>query len=561
MALGSETIDVASAAQSVTVTNIGTAMLPITSITLAGTNPGQFTQTNTCGTSVAVAGTCTISVVFKPYSIGSKTAILRIDAGSAGTQTVALSGTGVVPAYTVLPSALAFGSETIDVASAAQSVTVTNTGTAVLPITSITLAGKNPGQFTQTNTCGTSVAVAGTCTISVVFKPTSIGSKTATLHVNAGGGAGTQTVTLTGATPVMGQALPLISVGLPIYASSAQYPVTNANGGNYNNQWRSVGVPATLTLDLSSIAAAERQSIWLIWYNDATYSYDHTLIGEVGYNNPGAYTLAVNEAPGGTLPPTTGWVQVASLSSNTLHSYSANINFAGYNWIQYTFTASDGSPENTDIDLNLDVYGTSNGVTDGWFFNGDSITANCMAHGDIEGQNENDPSEDIVIPALSFGQQVNAIVGSNTPEQENAGISGFTSGNMVPYLAGWLQSVPSKYVTINLGTNDAAGAIAPATFYANMASLVQAVTAAGKVPVIPTIPYSLDPTHQANTPGLNAQIQALYQANPAIVPGPDLWTYFMNNPQYISTDNVHPNAQGCAAYRTLWAQFAASTMY
>ena len=83
LAFGSETIDVASAAQSMTVTNIGTAMLPITSITLAGTNPGQFTQTNTCGTSVAVAGTCTISVVFKPYSIGSKTAILRIDAGSA----------------------------------------------------------------------------------------------------------------------------------------------------------------------------------------------------------------------------------------------------------------------------------------------------------------------------------------------------------------------------------------------------------------------------------------------------------------------------------------------
>jgi len=211
--------------------------------------------------------------------------------------------------------------------------------------------------------------------------------------------------------------------------------------------------------------------------------------------------------------------------------------------------------------LNLDVYGTSNGVTDGWFFNGDSITANCMAHDDINGQDEYDPSQNIVIPALSFGQQVNAIVGNNTPEQENAGIAGFTSGNMVPYLAGWLQNVPAKYVTINLGTNDAAGAIAPATFYANMVNLVQAVIAAGKVPVIPTIPYSLSPTSLANIPALNAQIQALYLAYPAVVPGPDLWTYFMNNPQYISTDNVHPNAQGCAAYRTLWAQFAAGTMY
>jgi lysophospholipase L1-like esterase len=478
---------------------------------------------------------------------------------TACSATTALSGPGVELPYTVLPASLAFGSETIGVASAAQSVTVTNTGAAALAITSVTLAGTNPAQFAQTNTCGTSVAVAGTCTISVVFKPTKLGSKTAKLSVNAGG-AGTQTVTLTGAVPVPGQALPLISVGLPIYASSAQYPVTNANGGNYDNQWRSVGLPVTLTLDLSSVAAAERQSIWLIWYNDATYSYDHALIGEVGYSNPGAYTLAVNAAPGGT-PPTAGWMQVASLSGNTLHSYGVNIDFAGYNWIQYTFTASDGSPENTDIDLNLDVYGTSNGVTDGWFFNGDSITANCMAHDDINGQDEYDPSQNIVIPALSFGQQVNAIVGNNTPEQENAGIAGFTSGNMVPYLAGWLQNVPAKYVTINLGTNDAAGAIAPATFYANMVNLVQAVIAAGKVPVIPTIPYSLSPTSLANIPALNAQIQALYLAYPAVVPGPDLWTYFMNNPQYISTDNVHPNAQGCAAYRTLWAQFAAGTMY
>jgi lysophospholipase L1-like esterase len=74
-------------------------------------------------------------------------------------------------------------------------------------------------------------------------------------------------------------------------------------------------------------------------------------------------------------------------------------------------------------------------------------------------------------------------------------------------------------------------------------------------------PLPLDATHAANAPALNQQIQALIQAYPEIVPGPDLWTYFMNNPQYISTDNIHPNAQGCAAYRTLWAQFVAATMY
>ena len=61
-----------------------------------------------------------------------------------------------------------------------------------------TLSGTNPYQFSQTNTCGSSVAVGSHCTISVVFKPTFTGSLTATLNVNAGSGAGTQTVALSG---------------------------------------------------------------------------------------------------------------------------------------------------------------------------------------------------------------------------------------------------------------------------------------------------------------------------------------------------------------------------
>jgi lysophospholipase L1-like esterase len=179
----------------------------------------------------------------------------------------------------------------------------------------------------------------------------------------------------------------------------------------------------------------------------------------------------------------------------------------------------------------------------------------------VDSEDENHPSTYITIATPSFGQQVNALVGNDTPEQENGGMAGFTSRDMIPYLAGWLAKVPSKYVTLNLGTNDAVSGVTPAQYYANMAALVQAVTAAGKVPIVPTIPYSLDPAHRATIPGLNAQLAALYKANAAIVPGPDLYTYFMDNPQYISTDKVHPNAQGCVAYRTLWATFAARTVY
>jgi lysophospholipase L1-like esterase len=353
----------------------------------------------------------------------------------------------------------------------------------------------------------------------------------------------------------------LISRGVPIVASSALYHASSAIDSDYNTEWRSNGAPVTLALDLSSVPAAQRQNIWLVWYNDGTYAYNHALINQPGYNNAGSYTIEANAAPGGGAAPTTGWVPLTGLSGNVLHSYSHYLNFAGYNWIRGNFTASDGSVLNADIAINLDVYSANDGVTDGWFFNGDSITANCMRHNRVLAEDQNNPGKQITITTPSFGVQVNAIVGNNTPVQENGGIPGFTSGNMTAFLAGWLQHIPSKYVTINLGTNDAVNSGNAATFYANMQQLVQTVIAAGKIPVVPTIPYSTDPKRIVNIPALNDQIRALYLAYPMIVPGPDLWSYFVNNPQYISSDHVHPNAQGCVAYRTLWSQYAASTMY
>jgi hypothetical protein len=50
----------------------------------------------------------------------------------------------------------------------------------------------------KSTTCGASLAVGGSCTISVSFKPTTTGAKNETLNVNAGGGAGTQKVALSG---------------------------------------------------------------------------------------------------------------------------------------------------------------------------------------------------------------------------------------------------------------------------------------------------------------------------------------------------------------------------
>jgi hypothetical protein len=89
---GSETVG-KSKSETVILTNDQTSSLSVTSFTLGGTNPGDFSETNTCKTSLQAGWECTITVKFTPTVTGARSATLTIKDG-AGSQTVQLSGTG-----------------------------------------------------------------------------------------------------------------------------------------------------------------------------------------------------------------------------------------------------------------------------------------------------------------------------------------------------------------------------------------------------------------------------------------------------------------------------------
>ncbi|HVI07739.1 MAG TPA: choice-of-anchor D domain-containing protein [Candidatus Binatia bacterium] len=80
---------------------------------------------------------------------------------------------------TLTPSSLTFGDQVINTSSAAQVATLKNTGTTTLTLSSISVSG----QFSQTHTCGMTLRAGASCTISVTFKPTSMGNLTGTLTV------------------------------------------------------------------------------------------------------------------------------------------------------------------------------------------------------------------------------------------------------------------------------------------------------------------------------------------------------------------------------------------
>lgn len=194
---GGTPVGTTSAAQTVTLNNTGTASLSIASIVANG----DYGQTNTCGNSVAAGASCTISVTFTPTALGTGTGAIAVTDNAAGSpQTVSLLGIGNPP-VTLSPSSLSFSSQPAGTTSTAQVVTLTNSLSTPLAITSIAAAG----DFAETNNCGTSVPAGSACNISVAFKPSVTGSRMGTLTIMDSAGNSPQVASLsgTGSAPIL----------------------------------------------------------------------------------------------------------------------------------------------------------------------------------------------------------------------------------------------------------------------------------------------------------------------------------------------------------------------
>jgi len=236
LSFGNQFDGTTSAAQTIALTNTGTATLSITSLVFTGVNPGDFAQSNNCGGSVGPSANCTISVTFAPAAPGNRAASLTItDNASGSPQAVSLSGNGTAPVASLSPANLSFGCQFDGTTSAGQPIALTNTGTATLSITSLAFTGVNPGDFAQSNNCGSSVAVGANCTISVTFTPAASGSRAASLTIidNAAGSPQTVSFTGTGTAPVASLSISSLAFASePVDMISSPQDVTLNNTGN-----------------------------------------------------------------------------------------------------------------------------------------------------------------------------------------------------------------------------------------------------------------------------------------------------------------------------------------
>ena len=202
-----QSVSTASGPQTVTLTNTGNASVEITIITASG----DYGQTNTCDGSVAIGASCKLSVTFAPTAAGTRTGTISVtDTANNSPQTVSLTGIGLLSGaiVTLSPITLAFPEQPVHTTSAAQTITLTNPGSAILVVTEVAASG----DFAQTNTCGKFVSPGARCNISVTFTPTQAGVRTGSVTITDNAPDSPQSVLLTGSSTTLPQnAVPLIS--------------------------------------------------------------------------------------------------------------------------------------------------------------------------------------------------------------------------------------------------------------------------------------------------------------------------------------------------------------
>jgi len=246
---GNQGVGVASTSLIITLTNTGAGILEIASIGITGTNTGDFAQTNKCHSPLAPGGSCQISVRFTPTATGTRHAVVTITDNAHGSpQPAPITGVGMPPRLTFSPTSLAFPTQVIYTTSKAESVKLTNSGLGILKITKIAASGP----FAQTHTCGSTIKPGGSCTMTVSFKPTTIGILTGSVSVTDNAPASPQQLRLKGTGTYVQLTPTSLNIGnQPVGTKSLAKTITLSNKGAVAVTMTGISVTGTNASDFA----------------------------------------------------------------------------------------------------------------------------------------------------------------------------------------------------------------------------------------------------------------------------------------------------------------------
>jgi len=242
VALPSTDYGMTSAPTIVTLNNTGTTA---SGVSFANNNPGEFVvSNNTCTPTIAQGGSCTFGVAFKPFATGARSGSLTISHAGGPLVMIPLSGTGtgtVPPGVLSFATSSNFAAQTVGSTSAANTITVTNTGGTLVNVASV--VSSNAAEFPVTTTC-TLVLSASTCTVGITFTPAAAGARSGTVTVTSNGVGSPQTIQVSGTGTSAGTPGQLTLAGSVVFGTQTLGTTSTASNVTVTNTG---GAPVTVS--------------------------------------------------------------------------------------------------------------------------------------------------------------------------------------------------------------------------------------------------------------------------------------------------------------------------
>jgi len=327
-----------STSQTLAVTNTGTGAVNISSINIsqATTSSGFSLSGFTGALTLAVNQSLPLTVTFAPRTSGIASGSLNVVSSATNSPTViALSGSGLQPLISVVPSSMGFGKVTVGVTNT-QTFTIGNTGTASLSLSQASVAGTG---FSLPGGVATPVSVppGGSTSVTVGFTPTSASSYSGNLTLTANAPNSPVVVPLagTGVSTVL-QLTPSptsVSFGSVTTQTSATQNVTLTNTGN-----SSVSVSQIAASGAGFKASGFALPVTLAALQSTSFNiaFAPTTTGSLS----GGVTVTSNAANSPLVIPLTGAGAAPVSHSVSLHWTPSSSSFGGFN--VYRGTSSGG---------------------------------------------------------------------------------------------------------------------------------------------------------------------------------------------------------------------------
>ena len=232
------------------------------------------------------------------------------------------------------------------------------------------------------------------------------------------------------------------------------------------------------------------------------------------------------------------WRGVASVTDNPVRTRAHAFDFAGQRWVRLVVTRL--SPDVFEWGLYLDevdLHDLSRGGGDQWVFFGDSIVS-----GVFDRAPEHQPS---------FAEAIARRHPGYFPAVVSAGFGRLHHSDAVERIDLVLALNPdATMVALCFGSND----WDPAAFRRDLLAVIRKVRAAGKVPIVPRIPFRTD-AKEDFAARLNAVVDAVTREQ-RLLPGPDLHAWFRAHPERLM-DGLHPDPAGAVEMIRLWVEAVA----